>query len=189
MKIRVTFLFLLCTSSAVNTSGTLDTHRASPDNFMKSENFYDTDSKPKHRVFEYSNRMETDSHDEVRGQSIISFKRSGRVFAGGLANIFDRSLGRKSQREIQDLAIVRFNSKQPSRILDVGSLGTREKVLSRKKKDKMTQFMLPLLVAYKLKFAALIPVLLGGMSLLASTTALAGFFFALFAAVLGLKTH
>ncbi|XP_015585613.1 uncharacterized protein LOC107263195 [Cephus cinctus] len=59
----------------------------------------------------------------------------------------------------------------------------------RRKKDRLEQAMIPLLVAYKLKFAALVPTILGGLALLVSTTALAGFFFALFAAVLGLKTH
>lgn len=44
-------------------------------------------------------------------------------------------------------------------------------------------------MAYKLKFIALIPVLLGGLILLKGTTLLAGFFFSLFAAVLGLKMH
>jgi len=49
--------------------------------------------------------------------------------------------------------------------------------------------MIALLMAYKLKFIALIPSLLGGLLLLKGTTLLAGFFFALFAAVLGLKVH
>jgi len=49
--------------------------------------------------------------------------------------------------------------------------------------------MIALLMAYKLKFMALIPSLLGGLLLLKGTTLLAGFFFALFAAVLGLKVH
>jgi len=44
-------------------------------------------------------------------------------------------------------------------------------------------------MAYKLKFVALIPAILGGLFLLKGTTLLAGFFFALFAAVLGLKVH
>lgn len=44
-----------------------------------------------------------------------------------------------------------------------------------------------LLMAYKLKFVALIPTLVGGLILLKATALLAGFFFALFAAVLGLK--
>lgn len=49
--------------------------------------------------------------------------------------------------------------------------------------------MMALLMAYKMKFVALIPTLLGGLILLKGTTLLAGFFFALFAAVLGLKGH
>lgn len=47
--------------------------------------------------------------------------------------------------------------------------------------------MLPLLLAYKLKFFTLIPLMIGGLILLIGSTGLAGFFFALFAAVMGLK--
>lgn len=47
--------------------------------------------------------------------------------------------------------------------------------------------MLPLLLAYKLKFFALVPILVGGLLLLTTATGLAGFFFALFAAAMGLK--
>lgn len=53
----------------------------------------------------------------------------------------------------------------------------------------MDRTMMALLMAYKLKFIALIPTMIGGMILLKGTTLLAGFFFALFAAVLGLKVH
>jgi len=52
---------------------------------------------------------------------------------------------------------------------------------------KYKRYMLPLLLAYKLKFFTLIPVLIGGLVLLTGTTGLAGFFFALFAATMGLK--
>lgn len=57
----------------------------------------------------------------------------------------------------------------------------------RRKKRKMDRTMMALLMAYKLKFVALIPTLVGGLILLKATALLAGFFFALFAAVLGLK--
>nr|XP_008198433.1 PREDICTED: uncharacterized protein LOC103314358 [Tribolium castaneum] len=57
-----------------------------------------------------------------------------------------------------------------------------------KVKKKIKRFLLPLLLAYKLKFFTLIPVLIGGLILLTGATGLAGFFFALFAAVMGLKT-
>lgn len=57
-----------------------------------------------------------------------------------------------------------------------------------KKKKYYQKFMLPLLLAYKLKFFTLIPVMIGGLVLLAGATGLAGFFFALFAAVMGLKS-
>lgn len=53
----------------------------------------------------------------------------------------------------------------------------------------MNKPMMALLMAYKLKFIALIPTMIGGLILLKGTTLLAGFFFALFAAVLGLKVH
>lgn len=51
----------------------------------------------------------------------------------------------------------------------------------------MNQAVLALLMAYKLKFAALIPTMVGGLILLLSSTTFAGFFFALFAAILGLR--
>ncbi|KAJ8952329.1 hypothetical protein NQ318_017223 [Aromia moschata] len=57
-----------------------------------------------------------------------------------------------------------------------------------KVKKKFKKFILPLLLAYKLKFFTLIPVMIGGLVLLIGATGLAGFFFALFAAVMGLKT-
>lgn len=47
--------------------------------------------------------------------------------------------------------------------------------------------MLPLLLAYKLKFFTLIPLLIAMKVLLAGSTGMAGFFFALFAAVMTLK--
>lgn len=56
-----------------------------------------------------------------------------------------------------------------------------------KVKKKLKKFLLPLLLAYKLKFFTLIPVLIGLLVLLTGATGLAGFFFALFAAVMGLK--
>lgn len=58
----------------------------------------------------------------------------------------------------------------------------------KKLKKKIQKLLLPLLIAYKLKFLTLIPVLIGGLTLLVGTTGLAGFFFALFTAVMSLKT-
>ncbi|KAH8277386.1 hypothetical protein KR026_010112 [Drosophila bipectinata] len=58
----------------------------------------------------------------------------------------------------------------------------------KKLKKKLQKLFLPLLIAYKLKFLTLIPVLIGGLTLLVGTTGLAGFFFALFTAVMSLKT-
>ncbi|SPP80202.1 uncharacterized protein LOC117583079 [Drosophila guanche] len=58
----------------------------------------------------------------------------------------------------------------------------------KKLKKKFQKLLLPLLIAYKLKFLTLIPVLIGGLTLLVGTTGLAGFFFALFTAVMSLKT-
>lgn len=68
---------------------------------------------------------------------------------------------------------------------------SNEEVGRKKKgkfKKKLKRFMLPLLLAYKMKFFTLIPILVGGLILLTASTGLAGFFFALFAASLGLKT-
>ncbi|CAL7938072.1 unnamed protein product [Xylocopa violacea] len=59
----------------------------------------------------------------------------------------------------------------------------------RRRKRKMDRTMMALLMAYKLKFVALIPTMVGGLILLKATALLAGFFFSLFAAVLGLKVR
>lgn len=55
------------------------------------------------------------------------------------------------------------------------------------KKAKLKKYVLPLLLAYKMKYFALVPVMIGGLILLIGATGLAGFFFALFAAVMGLQ--
>lgn len=64
------------------------------------------------------------------------------------------------------------------------STGRQRKLRFRK---KYKRFLLPLLLAYKLKFFTLIPVLIGGLCLLVGATGTAGFFFALFAATISLK--
>lgn len=64
---------------------------------------------------------------------------------------------------------------------------SREKKGKFKIKKKFKKFLLPMLLAYKLKFLTLIPLLTGGMVLLVGSAGLAGFFFALFSAVMGLK--
>lgn len=48
-------------------------------------------------------------------------------------------------------------------------------------KKKYKKFLLPLLLAYKLKFFTLIPVFISGLILLLKSAGMAGFFFALFA--------
>ncbi|XP_017844845.1 uncharacterized protein LOC108601458 [Drosophila busckii] len=65
---------------------------------------------------------------------------------------------------------------------------TAESRKLKKLKKKIQKLFFPLLIAYKLKFLTLIPVLIGGLTLLVGTTGLAGFFFALFTAVMSLKT-
>ncbi|XP_051169735.1 uncharacterized protein LOC127287056 [Leptopilina boulardi] len=62
-----------------------------------------------------------------------------------------------------------------------------KKAVEPRKRNKHNNKMLALLMAYKMKLMALVPIMIGGVILLTSTTALAGFFFALFAAVLGLR--
>ncbi|KAJ2940099.1 hypothetical protein O0L34_g6467 [Tuta absoluta] len=57
----------------------------------------------------------------------------------------------------------------------------------KKGAKKLTKYMLPLLMAYKLKYFALTPLLIGGLVLLVGATGMAGFFFALFAATMGLQ--
>lgn len=57
-------------------------------------------------------------------------------------------------------------------------------------KHKYKKFLLPLLLAYKLKFMMTFPALIGGLALLVKAAGLAGFFFALFASVVSLqKSH
>lgn len=56
-----------------------------------------------------------------------------------------------------------------------------------KVKKKYKKYLLPLLIAYKLKFFTLVPVIISGLMLLAGSTGMAGFFFALFTAVITLK--
>ncbi|XP_065088781.1 uncharacterized protein LOC135710196 [Ochlerotatus camptorhynchus] len=57
-------------------------------------------------------------------------------------------------------------------------------------KHKYKKFLLPLLLAYKLKFMMLFPAIIGGLALLVKAAGLAGFFFALFASVVSLqKSH
>ncbi|XP_049860609.1 uncharacterized protein LOC126354762 [Schistocerca gregaria] len=58
-----------------------------------------------------------------------------------------------------------------------------------KKKKKLKKFLIPLLIAYKLKFFALVPLLISGLVLLVGATGAAGFFFALFAATISIKSH
>ncbi|XP_072760803.1 uncharacterized protein [Anoplolepis gracilipes] len=67
--------------------------------------------------------------------------------------------------------------------------GMEERGEARQRRRRYDRTIMALLMAYKLKFIALIPAILGGLFLLKGTTLLAGFFFALFAAVLGLKVH
>ncbi|KAK5644795.1 hypothetical protein RI129_006095 [Pyrocoelia pectoralis] len=70
---------------------------------------------------------------------------------------------------------------------DDGSVEVGRK--KRKKfKKKLKKLVLPLLLAYKMKFFALIPILVGGLMLLTASTGIAGFFFALFVASLALKS-
>ncbi|KAL6432052.1 hypothetical protein ACFW04_006637 [Cataglyphis niger] len=77
------------------------------------------------------------------------------------------------------------------KVQDVHSAPSRSEVEARDeaRRKRRMNIMLPLLIAYKLKFISLIPTIIGGLFLLKGTTLLAGFFFALFAAVLGLKVH
>lgn len=102
------------------------------------------------------------------------------VLAGGVANAANKLDGRASwatSKEVQG---------RSSRQQAVSSPNEGRKL--KKLKKKIQKLLLPLLIAYKLKFLTLIPVLIGGLTLLVGTTGLAGFFFALFTAVMSLKT-
>lgn len=76
---------------------------------------------------------------------------------------------------------------------DIGSIKGQEEQRNKNKKKKklkpkkLKKYMLPLLLAYKMKYFALVPVMIAGLILLIGATGLAGFFFALFAAVMGLQ--
>lgn len=54
---------------------------------------------------------------------------------------------------------------------------------------KYKKFMMPMLIAYKMKFFTLIPMMMAGLVLLMKTAGIAGFFFALFAAAMAIKKH
>lgn len=68
-----------------------------------------------------------------------------------------------------------------------GGIKNKRKRKTKLKPKKLKKYMLPLLLAYKLKYFALVPVMIGGLILLVGVTGMAGFFFALFAAVMGLQ--
>ncbi|KOB71492.1 Uncharacterized protein OBRU01_14130 [Operophtera brumata] len=68
-----------------------------------------------------------------------------------------------------------------------GGINQKIKRKTKLKPKKLKKYMLPLLLAYKLKYFALVPVMIGGLILLVGATGMAGFFFALFAAVMGLQ--
>lgn len=68
-----------------------------------------------------------------------------------------------------------------------GGIKNKRKRKTKLKPKKLKKYMLPLLLAYKLKYFALVPVMIGGLILLVGATGMAGFFFALFAAVMGLQ--
>ncbi|XP_050091937.1 uncharacterized protein LOC126575334 [Anopheles aquasalis] len=70
--------------------------------------------------------------------------------------------------------------------------GTKSAEARKKKfhiKKKYKKFLIPLLLAYKIKFLALVPAIIGGLILLVKSAGLAGFFFALFTAVVSLKKY
>ncbi|XP_053660186.1 uncharacterized protein LOC128709225 [Anopheles marshallii] len=70
--------------------------------------------------------------------------------------------------------------------LGKGEEGRKKKFHLKKKYKK---FLIPLLLAYKIKFLALVPAIIGGLILLVKSAGLAGFFFALFTAVVSLKKY
>ncbi|XP_049277830.1 uncharacterized protein LOC125761077 [Anopheles funestus] len=75
---------------------------------------------------------------------------------------------------------------QEADVLEKGEEGRKKKFHLKKKYKK---FLIPLLLAYKIKFLALVPAIIGGLILLVKSAGLAGFFFALFTAVVSLKKY
>lgn len=69
--------------------------------------------------------------------------------------------------------------------------GKKHGIMKKKKHHfkKWKKFMLPLLIAYKLKFFTLVPLLFGILKLILAATSFAGFFFALFAVSLTMKNR
>lgn len=57
----------------------------------------------------------------------------------------------------------------------------------RRRRNRFRKFLVPLLMAYKLKFFTMIPMIIGGLVLLTGSAGMTGFFFALFTAVLSMK--
>ncbi|XP_031786369.1 uncharacterized protein LOC116417427 [Nasonia vitripennis] len=82
-----------------------------------------------------------------------------------------------------------FGFDEPTSI-DVTAAAEAGEGRGRKKKlRQMNRTLMAIIMAYTLKFMFLIPTFVGTLILLKFTTALAGFFYALFAAVLGLEHH
>lgn len=70
-----------------------------------------------------------------------------------------------------------------------GFTGGEEGRGRRKKLRQMNRTLMAMVMAFSLKFMFLVPTFIGTLILLKFATALAGFFYALFAAVLGLEHH
>lgn len=97
------------------------------------------------------------------------------------------NLSTKTQTATHSSSMLPSLTASTSKALTALSSGRKVKKVKKKLK-KFQKFLLPLVLAYKLKFMALIPLLIGGLTLLVGTTGLAGFFFALFTAVMSLKS-
>uniref|UniRef100_A0A1A9VDN2 Uncharacterized protein n=1 Tax=Glossina austeni TaxID=7395 RepID=A0A1A9VDN2_GLOAU len=108
-------------------------------------------------------------------------KQLKHTHAASLKEDFRPTYGnRKNSSSISTLSIIATDAGHRLRSVEARKL--------KKVKKKYRKFLLPLLLAYKLKFFTLIPVLISGLILLVASTGLAGFFFALFTAVMSLKS-
>ncbi|XP_062540343.1 uncharacterized protein LOC134208370 [Armigeres subalbatus] len=98
----------------------------------------------------------------------------------------DFSLEQMLQEEIE-ASLEGLNDEDDYDVDDVNPEARKKKLHL---KHKYKKFLLPLLLAYKLKFMMMFPAIVGGLALLVKAAGLAGFFFALFASVVSLqKSH
>ncbi|KAI4495790.1 hypothetical protein M0802_008413 [Mischocyttarus mexicanus] len=135
---------------------------------------------------------EKNTKERIEERSVLRVPDAGKIVKGSnkIATHGNLFLNRLQQNR-------KDYSKKDHNKINVNAYTVKEKTnddylrgrLKKKKRRRKNRAMMALLLAYKMKFMALLPTLLGGFILLIGKALLAGFFFALFAAVLSLKSH